>query len=117
MNAYLVASMPSFEQGIRRALLEFVSFFVIGVLLGAVFALLGLLYIASLIYLLMCLFSLADLDKMKYWSTSYLVGYLLAQIMIMSVFPDITSMLSIFAGLMILARRIVKRVFTLILRL
>ncbi|MEM0296486.1 MAG: hypothetical protein QXS42_04815 [Zestosphaera sp.] len=61
----------------------------------------------AIIFLLLSISSLIDeVEKMKYWSSSYLLGYLMAQALIMRVMPDLLSLIAIVLGVMILLGRV-----------
>lgn len=102
--------MPGFEHGVRRAVSELQLFFVFGLLLKVISELTGMYIVDEVVYLALCLISLKDIEKMKYWSTSYLAGYLLAQIAIVQAIPDPTSILAILAGLTIMVYRLARYV-------
>ncbi|MEM0050876.1 MAG: hypothetical protein QXW39_10155 [Candidatus Bathyarchaeia archaeon] len=61
----------------------------------------------AIIFLLLSISSLIDeVEKMKYWSSSYLLGYLMAQALIMRVMPDLLSLIAIVLEAVILLGRV-----------
>ena len=95
--------IPSLEHGFESVLAGFVTFLVLGVLLNVLFRGAGVI-----IFLLLSILSLVgEAEKMKYWSSSYLLGYLMGQALIMRVMPDAFSLIAIILGTMILLSRII----------
>ncbi|MEM4717604.1 MAG: hypothetical protein QXE81_02455 [Desulfurococcaceae archaeon] len=63
----------------------------------------------ALIFLFLSILSFVDeAEKMKYWSSSYLLGYLMGQALIVQVMPDAFSLIAIVLGTMILLIRFVR---------
>lgn len=95
--------MPSFEHGVSRVLFELLFFFKIGLLLRVILEVAGVKYLAEFTYLVLCLTLFRDIKKIKYWITSYLMGYLLAQFIVLYIFPDPVSIaIVLFAQLSLL---------------
>jgi len=103
--------MPGFEHGLNRA----IGSFLLGIITGPIlkgFSLIGFLD-EHLIPILITLFGLASvldiMSKMKYWSTIYILGFMLGYSLVFCLFSiDIFALLLIFSAIYILAKRKLK---------
>ena len=103
--------MPGFEHGFNRAVQGFFSGLAIGAILKS-FSSVGLLdkQLVSALLMLLGLASLLDIaSKMKYWSTTYILGFLAGYFTIAYTFgiDVLTAMIAIVA-ICIVTKRIIK---------
>ena len=103
--------MPGFEHGLNRAIGSFLSGILIGFLLKA-FSITGFLdeYFISTLIILLGLASVLDyMTKMKYWSTTYILGFISGYSLVAYMFGiDIFMLVLMFFALYIIARRVFK---------
>jgi len=111
------------EYGIRRAMLETISGCVSGLLLNYLFWTLenmsssftifasSIKLIKDLVNLIVVIMSLADvlhtMERMKYWSTGYLIGFILFEAAMGSL-SDASNLMLIAFGFMVIIIRIFK---------
>ena len=103
--------MPGFEHGLNRA----IGFFLSGILTGLilkVFSITGFLdeYFISTLIILLGLASVLDyMTKMKYWSTTYILGFIFGYTLVAYMFgTDIFTLILLFFAIYIIAGRVFR---------
>ncbi len=103
--------MPGFEHGLNRA----IGFFLSGTLTGLtlkVFSITGFLdeYFISIMIVLLGLASVLDyMTKMKYWSTTYILGFIFGYSLVAYMFgTDIFTLILLFFAIYIIAGRVLR---------
>lgn len=103
--------MPGFEHGLNRAIGFFLSGMVTGLILKEL-SLTGFLdeHLIPILAILSGLaFVLDIMSKMKYWSTTYILGFIFGYSLVFHLFSiDIFALLLIFLAIYVLAKRKLK---------
>ncbi len=101
--------MPGFEHGLNRAIGSFLSGILTGFILK-VFSLTGFLdeHLVSTLIILIGLASILDfMTKMKYWSTTYILGFIFGYLLVAYTFGiDIFMLILMLFAIYIIAGRI-----------
>jgi uncharacterized membrane protein len=103
--------MPGLEHGLNRAIGSFLSGVVTGFALKAL-SLTGFLdeHLISTMIILLGLASVLDfLTRMKYWSTTYILGFIFGYLLVAYIFGiDIFMLITMLFAIYIVAKRIFK---------
>ncbi len=103
--------MPGFEHGLNRAISSFLSGVFTGFILKA-FSFTGFLdeHLISVFTIMLGLASVLDFaTKMRYWSTTYVLGFIFGYSLVAYMFGiDVFTLIVMFFAIYIIARRIFK---------
>lgn len=77
--------MPGFQHGLDRAIKVFLGGFVIAVIIRSILGSYDLHYLVIIFDILSIMAIVFLFDKMKYWSFSYLIGWVLGLIIFFSI--------------------------------
>ncbi|NJE62453.1 hypothetical protein [Thermococcus sp. 21S7] len=89
--------IPGMEYGFERAIFEIVSGFVLSLVVRAFAYSFGLPWVSFLFNVLSILLTIGLIDKMPFWSMSYLLGWLLGLIYIGPTFLSLPELLLYFS--------------------